>query len=185
LSDLFDRNRLFAGLIFTNQIEFETSRRFLKHSLRRLGLLEKVLNLGKLGDVDDDRPAEQGGNFVDNDQVARVGHSHNESVSIDSQRNEVIPEHQIDLDRPEQLQIQVHTLQIDELIPIPFGKMLRSYAIFLFVFNNFFHPCTVLKLNIGMYSEINTAAIKVATNIKMIGSTQLNRAVDLIFTSSS
>ncbi len=53
LRDLFDRDRLFAAFILTNQIELETFGRLVQHALRRFRLLQQVLNFRKRRDLDD------------------------------------------------------------------------------------------------------------------------------------
>ena len=59
LGDLFDRDGLVTGFVFTYQIELESFRRFFQHPLRGFGFLQQVLNFRKRRNVDDQGPPEK------------------------------------------------------------------------------------------------------------------------------
>ena len=84
LRDLLDRDRFVAALVFTNQLELEAFGRFLQHALRGFRFLQQVLNFGKRSDIDDQRPAEQRRDFVDDDEIARIRHRNDERHRLPS-----------------------------------------------------------------------------------------------------
>ena len=151
LRDLFDRDRLFTAFVFANKIQLETLGRLFQHALRRLRFLQQVLDFRERSDFDGERTAQQRRHFIDHHEIARIRHGDHERRSFDPQRNDIVAEHQIDLNRPEQLEIEMNPFEIDKLVAVPLCQPLRGSAVFFFVFDDFFHPCTdVPRLNIGI-----------------------------------
>src|SRR5690349_4006937 len=72
LGDLLDRDGLFAGFVFTYEVELEFLSCFVEHALRRFGFLEQVLNFGKRRHIDDECTSEKGGYLINDNQIARV-----------------------------------------------------------------------------------------------------------------
>ena len=105
LGDLLDRDRLFTGFVLADQIQLEPFGRLFEHALRRFRFLQQILNFRKRGDVDDQRAAEQGRDFVNDDKITRIRHGHDKRISLHPQGYKVVPEHQVDLGRMEQLQV--------------------------------------------------------------------------------
>jgi len=94
-------------------------------ALRRLRLLEDLLDRGGGPDHDVDGRAEQQLELVDHENVGRVGHDDLEAGGGAHPRHEVVAEHQVDRDRAEQLGVDLEVLEIDVLDPDALGQAPR------------------------------------------------------------
>ena len=123
--ELVDRERLVVGLLAAHHVEREALGHLFEHALGLLGLLEQVGDLRQRGYLDPQLFVEQQRQFVDQVEVARIGQGDIERAVLRPQRHEVVPEHQVHGDRPEQLVVDGAFPQIDVLAPVPRGHRAR------------------------------------------------------------
>ena len=96
--------------------------RLLEDPLRRLGLLQDLGDLAGRRDPDLDRSAERQLDLVDQQHARRIGHRHHDNVALAVQRHELVAEHDVDRDLPEQLGLAA---ELGELVERQ-GELLRQ-----------------------------------------------------------
>ena len=118
-----DRERLFPGLVvLEDDLDPELLRRLFEHALRRLALLEDLLDRAGRADDDLDRGAEQELELVDHEHVGRIGDDDLQAGRGAIPRDEVVAEHQVDGDRAEELGVDLEVGEIDVLDADPLGE---------------------------------------------------------------
>ncbi len=122
---LLDRQRLVAGVVFTQNLQLKALGRILEHALRAFALLQDRLDGRGSADGDLDWRRQQDPQLVDHRQVGGVGDDDHEGVPFPVVRHEAVPEHQVGRNRPKQLVVDAELRQIDEVEPIALGKPLR------------------------------------------------------------
>jgi len=122
-----DGEALLAVVFFLQQLQVEALRGVFQHALRVLALLQNRLDLGPRADHHLDRGVEQDAELVDHRQVARVGDDDLERLADAAVRHEVVAEHQVRWNRPEQLLVDPERLHVDELEAVALGETARQF----------------------------------------------------------
>ena len=122
---------LVAGLlVLADHVEREAFAGFFQHALRLLGLLEQVGDLRERGNLGDDALAQQQADLVDHHQLAGIGdRDRQRAVPSFFQRDEVVPEHQVDRDLLEQFVMQLEVVEVDEFAAITPRHILRAFQV--------------------------------------------------------
>ena len=105
LRDPIDREGLFPLLVLADQLEAEVLRRLVQHALRRLALLEDVVDRGPAADLDLERQPRQQFELVELDDVGRVGADDGDRLLGALLRDERVAEHPLDRDRAEEVRV--------------------------------------------------------------------------------
>ena len=123
--ELVDGERLFGVLFIDHHVQREAFGNLFQNALGLLGLLEQVGNLGQRGDLDAQLLVKQQRQLVDHVQVAGVGQGDVERAVLRAQGHEVVAEHQVHRDGPEQIVVDGAFAQVHILAAIARGHGLR------------------------------------------------------------
>ena len=158
---------------FRDHVEREALGDLFEDALRLLGLFEQLGDLRKCGDLDAQLLVEQQRQLVDEVEVARIGERDIERPVLRLHRHEVVPEHQIHGNRPEQIVIDGR-LRADPRTrtgtaprspaPAPPLRRVRHPDLVNRRHSSFdLAPYLIVsaKEKIGRYNEINTNATKI------------------------
>ena len=113
LRDRVDRQRLFAFLVLRHELHAEAFGGFVEDALRRLGLLQLVADRRRRGDLDLQRRAEEQLQLVELEDVRRIADDDRDVPVLPMLRQELIADHQVERDVPEELVIDLEVLQVD------------------------------------------------------------------------
>ena len=107
-----------AGVFGANDVENEALGDFFENALRLLGFLQQIVDLRQRRDVDAQLLAQQQGDFVQFRELPRVGDGDFQRAVPLHHGHEVVAEHQIDGDRPEQVAVDVDVIEIDVAVAV-------------------------------------------------------------------
>ena len=118
-----DREGFLARLVvLEDDLDPELLGGLLQDALRRLAFLEDLLDRARRPDDDLDRRAQEQLELVDHEDVGGIGHDDLQAGRGPAARHEVVPEHQIDGDRPEQLGIDLEVREVDVIDADPLSE---------------------------------------------------------------
>ena len=112
-----DREGL-VGILGRADVEGELLGDLLQNSLGLFRLVQQVVDLRQGRDRDPQLLAEQSGDLVKFRQARRIGDGDLQSAVGLGDRHEVVPKHQIDRDRPEQIAVNVSGRQVQERVTV-------------------------------------------------------------------
>ena len=134
--------------------------------------------------------------LVDHRQIGRIGDDDHERPAVTPVRDEAVAQHQVRRNRTEQLLVDPEVVHVDELEPVPLGKLARARDLRRIVLRGLnevgwihgrhvYPPMTELSSKSGMYSARTTAAITTPMMTRITGSMiVMNRLTSVSISSS-
>ena len=120
---------LFALFVFLGDLEREGFGGLLENTLGLFRALEEVADLFRGGHFDGQLLSEQQGQLIAQQDLAGVGDGNGKRTVVKFERNEVITEHQVRGNGPEQVGVDALLAQIDEAAAISLREFARDFAL--------------------------------------------------------